>query len=49
LCDLLTLDPATAAAKLVAAVGAGPAFSPQLESGEGPTPAGFFANRPYPE
>jgi hypothetical protein len=48
LCDLLGLDPASASAKLVAAVGAEPPFAPQLESDEGQTPAGSFAARPYP-
>ena len=48
LCDLLGLDSASAAAKLVAAVGAEPPFTPQLVSDEGLTPAGSFAARPYP-
>lgn len=49
LCDLLALDPASAAAKLVAAVHAEPPFAPQLKSNEGLTPAGSFAARPYPK
>jgi hypothetical protein len=49
LCDLLALDPATAAAKLVAAVRAEPPFAPQLRSNEGATPARSFAARPYPK
>ncbi len=48
LCDLLALDVASAAAKLVAAVGAEPPFAPQLVSDGGLTPAGSFAARPYP-
>ncbi len=49
LCDLLGLDPASASAKLVAAVRAEPPFAPELESGAGTTPAGSFAARPYPK
>jgi hypothetical protein len=48
LCGLLGLDPAGAVAKIVAAVRAKPAFAPQLESGQGVTPAASFAARPYP-
>jgi hypothetical protein len=48
LCELLALDPASAAAKLVAAVGAEPPFAPQLVCGKGLTPAGSFAARLCP-
>lgn len=49
LCDLLRLDPASAATKLVAAVGTKPAFAPLLLSGTSLTPSGSFAARPYPQ
>jgi hypothetical protein len=49
LCDLLALDAASAAAKLVAAVGAEPPFAPQLQCGKEMTSAGSFAARPYPK
>jgi hypothetical protein len=48
LCDLLGLDPALAAAKVVAAVEVLPPFAPELASNEGLTPARSFAARPYP-
>jgi hypothetical protein len=49
LSDLLALDLGSASAKLVTAVRAEPPFAPQLESGEGMTPAGSFAARQYPK
>lgn len=48
LCARLALDPASAPAKLAAAVSAQPPFSPLLETIDGQTPAGSFAARPYP-
>lgn len=49
LCDLLGLDPVSAATKFVAAVRVEPPFAPQLKSGKGTTPATSFAARPYPK
>jgi hypothetical protein len=49
LCELLSLDPASASAKLVAAVRVEPPFTPQLKSGNGTTPARSFAARSYPQ
>jgi hypothetical protein len=48
LCDLLGLDTGVAAAKLVAAVRANPAFVPRLTSRDGETPATSFKDRLAP-
>ena len=48
LCDLLGLNPAVAAARLVAAVRATPAFMPPLASPRGPTPPSSFKDRLAP-
>jgi hypothetical protein len=49
LCDLLGLDPATAATKLLAAVRTLPAFVPLLDSGNGQSLASSFKEQPYPK
>jgi hypothetical protein len=48
LCALLGIDPATAAAKLVAAVRTEPPFAPRLAAPRGPTPPSSFKDRLAP-